>query len=51
MSGNAVPSITGRHTGNPAIERMFEDGRLEKVGPETEKTSSQLWSVAYTPAV
>ena len=30
----------------PAIERMFEDGRLEKVGPTRDSTKSQLWALA-----
>lgn len=41
-----------RHTGIPAadayatIERMYEEGRLVRVGPTEERTGPQLWALA-----
>ncbi|MBT1178613.1 DUF3987 domain-containing protein [Bifidobacterium vespertilionis] len=53
ITGTELKRYTGllAHDVYPAIERMFGEGRLEKVGADTGRTQSQLWALpAGVPA-
>lgn len=48
LVGYRIQKNTGIHTDvtYETIERMYAEGQLEKVGPDTDKTASQLWALA-----